>query len=254
MPASLAGMSFPVADAIARDDSIGQKPLRCPAMPLTMYGLREWLTITIVLGAIAAALGWWLSWWLVIPVIGIWMAIVSFFRDPIRRIPTDLPPGSMLSPGDGTITKVFRVDHHEATGGEAQVVRMFLSLLNVHVNRAPFDGEVVDMKYVPGKFLDARSEESAQVNEWNLVTMQIDRGDGSTETIGVRQVSGKVARRIVCPISIGTRLTRGEKFGMIKFGSTAELILPRPDDVTVHVKEGQAVRGGLTVLATLKPG
>lgn len=215
-------------------------------MPLTRYGLREWLVITVVAVLIAVGLAFlWI--WLVVPVVVLWTAIVSFFRDPVRSIPDNLPEGVMLSPADGTISAIEQVDEHDATGGPATIVRIFLSVLNVHVNRSPYDGEVVAVRYTPGEFLNAQTEESARENEHNLITMRIARD----ETIGVRQVAGLVARRIVCPLAVGDRLQRGQKFGMIKFGSTTELILPRPDDVTVHVEKGQKVRGGLTLLATL---
>ncbi|MFO0875021.1 MAG: phosphatidylserine decarboxylase [Phycisphaerales bacterium] len=224
-------------------------------MSLTRYGLREWLTITLLsaaLGAIAAWYGWW---WLVALVALIWLSGVAFFRDPWRRVPADLPRGAMLSPADGVVSRILRVDRHAATGGPAIVVRIFLSVLDVHVNRAPCDGEVVSVAHAPGRYLDARSEESAQVNESNLVTLRLAERDGASggETIGVRQVAGAIARRIVCPIRPGQRLRGGERFGMIKFGSTTELVLPRPDDVDVRVAEGQRVRGGVTLLAVLRP-
>ncbi len=238
-------------------------------MRLTPYGRREWMTISVLAIAAAGALAW-LGWtWAIVLVAIIWLALAAFFRDPTRHIPDNLAPGDMLSPADGRISKIFRVDHHEATGGPAQVIRIFLSVLDVHVNRSPFDGEVVALNHKPGRYLDARSEKSAELNESNLITIRISHrrevratadADGQDarvtdidETIGVRQVSGAIARRIVCPLKIGDRLTRGERFGMIKFGSTTELILPRPDDVTVHVNVGDTVRGGLTVLATLRP-
>ncbi len=216
-------------------------------MTLTRYGLREWLTITIVILALAIGalvIGWW---WLLIPLGILWLALVSFFRDPIRRIPDNLPSGVMLSPADGVVSAILHVDEHECTDGPAVIIRIFLSVLNVHVNRAPHDAEVSAMRYQEGQFLNAQTEESAQVNEFNLVTMKLPNG----ERFGLRQISGMIARRIVCPIKVGDTFERGEKFGMIKFGSTAEVILPRPDDVTVHVTEGQTVKGGLTLLATL---
>lgn len=218
-------------------------------MLLTPYGVREWGTITLIAVVVGALAAWLVTAWLVIPVVIVWAAIVSFFRDPMRRLPPGLADGDMLSPADGVITAVERVDHHESTQGPAVIVRMFLSLLDVHVNRAPIDGEVTALAYRPGKFLDARSPECPQVNESNLITLRLASG----ETMGLRQVSGKVARHIVCRLVVGDRVARGQKFGMIKFGSTAELVLPRPDDVTVHVQVGDPARGGLTVLATLGP-
>lgn len=216
-------------------------------MRLTPYGIREWLSVTLACGGAAVVLVW-LGWlWALLPAALIWLAVAWFFRDPTRRPRADLAPEDLLSPADGRVSAVERVERHEATGGPALVIRIFLSVLNVHVNRAPADGEVLALAYAPGRFLDARTEASARENESNLITMRLETG----ETIGVRQVAGKVARRIVCPLTVGRRLARGERFGMIKFGSTTELILPRPDDAAARVTIGQKVRGGRTVLATL---
>jgi len=215
-------------------------------MPLTRYGLREWGTATIVAAILVGALlfaGWW--WLVPVPVI-LWAAVAAFFRDPIRTLPT-LPDDVMLSPADGVVSAVERVDEHPSTEGPATIVRIFLSVLDVHVNRSPCSCEVVGTKHSPGKYLNAQTEESARVNEANLITLRLPSG----ETFGVRQVAGMIARRIVCPLKPGEALARGQKFGMIKFGSTTELILPRPDDTTVYVKKGERVRGGLTQLAKL---
>jgi phosphatidylserine decarboxylase len=229
-------------------------------MLLSRYGLREWLSITLITAIAAcgfALLAWRVHpawWWALVPVALIWLALVAFFRDPIRRVPRDLPPEVMLSPADGTISAIVRVDRHEAISGQgpALIIRIFLSVLDVHVNRWPCDGTVVAMRYREGTFYDARTEQSAITNESNLIVMRLRAGATGDETIGVRQVSGAIARRIVCPVAVGDHAVRGERFGMIKFGSTTELILPRPDDVQVHVREGQKVKGGLTALATLK--
>lgn len=219
-------------------------------MPITPYGIRVWLPITIVAVIMAVPLIWLHQWWPLGVIIVMWLALMSFFRDPIRRIPANLAAGDMLSPADGTVSAVFDVESHDATGGKpAKVIRIFLSVLNVHVNRSPFDCEVVSLKHTPGKYLNAQTEESAKVNESNLITLRIAGG----ELIGLRQVAGMIARAIVCPIKPGDRLARGEKFGMIKFGSTTELILPRPGDAIAHVKKGDKVRGGRTVIATLGP-
>lgn len=186
-------------------------------------------------------------WWIAsIVLFGIWVALVSFFRNPWRRIPTNLEEGTMLSPADGTISAIERVDHHEAIEGEALVIRIFLSVLNVHINRAPCACTLNKMIYREGKFLDARTEESAKVNESNLLIF-----DNDGEPLGVRQVSGKIARHIVCPLRVGDVLRQGQQFGMIKYGSTTELILPRPDDVHVLVKKGDKVKAGLTTFCIL---
>ncbi len=189
------------------------------------------------------AFGWWIG---VVAVVALWLALVSFFRNPWRRIPSGLEAGTMLSPADGTISAIERVDHHEAIGGEALIIRVFLSVLNVHINRVPCDCTLKEMVYKPGKFLDARTEESARVNESNLLIL-----DNDGEPLGVRQVSGKIARHIICPIQIGDTFTQGQQFGMIKYGSTTELVLPRPSDVKVMVNIGDKVKAGLTTFCVL---
>lgn len=218
-------------------------------MLLTPYGIKEWLIATIIAVAISAGLallGWY--WAIIVPVI-LWLAVLYFFRDPIRKVPDNTADGLFISPADGCVSSIETVEHHEVTGGPAVVVRIFLSVLNVHVNRSPGKLEVLKVDYSPGEFHDARTEKCPIENESNLVTLRTMSG----ETIGVRQIAGKIARRIVCKVSPGDKLELGQKFGMIKFGSSTELILPRPDDVKVHVSLGQKVRGGLSPLATLKP-
>jgi len=215
-------------------------------LSLTRYGWQQWVTISVLL-AIPATYALWAGWWIVLLLLVLfWLAAVSFFRDPWRHIPKQLPDGVMLSPADGVISAIEYVDHHEATGEPSVIVRIFLSMLNVHINRAPCHCTLIRSIYRKGKFLDARTEESARVNESNLLIFDV-RG----ETIGVRQVSGKIARHIVCPLQSGDILEQGQRFGMIKFGSTTELILPRPNEVTIHVSKGDKVKAGLTQVATL---
>ena len=215
-------------------------------MTLTRYGWQQWLAITVVLvfvAAVAAYFQWWLA---LIPIALLWLALVSFFRNPWRRIPRDLPEGTMVSPADGVVSAVEYIDSHETVEGPAVLIRIFLSVLNVHINRVPCDCELDKTLYRKGKFLDARTNESAKVNESNTLFLYT-----KGERIGLRQVSGKIARHIVCPIESGDTLAQGQQFGMIKYGSTTELILPRPDDVTVHVSKGDKVRAGITLFAML---
>jgi phosphatidylserine decarboxylase len=215
-------------------------------MLLTRYGTREWLTISVVSLLLALAAAWFAQWWAVALIVVVCLSLLSFFRDPLGRRPATDDSRDFVSPADGVVSAVFTVDNHEATGGRpALVIRIFLSVLNVHINRSPVAGEVVAIKHTPGKYLDARTEESAKVNESNLIVMRLASG----ETIGIRQVSGAIARRIVCPISVGTKLSRAERFGMIKFGSTTELILPHPERSKALVKKGDSVTGGVTILA-----
>ena len=218
-------------------------------MTLTRYGFKEWFIMSVV--AVAAAGGcWWMQWWWGVAAAGIlWLAGVAFFRDPLGRRPATSAPNDMVSPADGKVSAVFDVEHHEAIGGPAKVIRIFLSVLDVHVNRFPCDGVVQSVVNTPGRYLDARTAESAKVNENTMMVLTTASG----ERIGVRQISGAIARRIVCPVELGTKARRAHRYGMIKFGSTTELILPRPADVQAHVSVGQRVTGGVTILATLSP-
>ncbi|MBT5136158.1 MAG: phosphatidylserine decarboxylase family protein [Phycisphaerae bacterium] len=215
-------------------------------MTLTKYGWVQWLTITCVLVFIAAV-AIYFHWWIAVaPLFLLWLALVSFFRNPWRTTPKNLPAGMMVSPADGVVSAIEYVDSHETVEGKAVIIRIFLSVLNVHINRTPCACTLTKAIYREGKFFDARSAESVKVNESNTLFFDFE-GEG----IGLRQVSGKIARNIVCPIQVGDSFTQGEQFGMIKFGSTTELILPRPSNVTVHVAKGDKVLGGLTKFATL---
>ena len=217
-------------------------------MLLTHHGRREWgfATVVLLLIGIPAALAGW--WWALVPLGLGWIAVAGFFRDPLFRRPASDDPQDLISPADGRISRVERVASHPSTdGGPAIVVRIFLSVLDVHLNRAPATAEVISIVHTPGRYLDARSEESARVNESNLISLRTDRG----VPIGVRQVSGAIARRIVCPIRVGDRLERAARFGMIKFGSTTELIVPDVPGTEVRVGEGDRVTGGVTVLVRL---
>lgn len=222
-------------------------------MRLAPEGLREWGSVTVFAVVVLTPL-WvfcpvvWLNWCVTAVVGAGWFFVIQFFRDPDRRAPHGIQPGDFIAPADGTISAIEKVDTHEAFEGPALIIRIFLNVFNVHVNRVPCDVTVLDAIYREGKFLDARRPESALVNESNLVRMQ--RSDGLP--IGVRQVSGAIARRIVCPLHGGETLSRGVRMGMIKFGSTTELILPASEKVDVHVEVGDQVRGGRTVLASIE--
>lgn len=218
-------------------------------MLLSPYAMREWLTLLIG-GAIGVGLFGWLGWWWPAAAVAIvCVALLAFFRDPPRPVPDALPAAALLSPADGTVSAIVRLEHHPAVEGPATIVRVFLSIFNVHVNRAPAGGRVIAVQHSAGRHFDARTDRSASENECTLITMETDAGD----TIGVRQVAGAVARRIVCALEPGDHVSRGQKFGMIKFGSTAELILPRPEQVQIQVRVGDRVKAGLTPLATLPP-
>jgi phosphatidylserine decarboxylase len=168
--------------------------------------------------------------------------LLYFFRDPPRKIPSGL--GAIVAPADGTIVEISQLDHDDFVGGPSVRIGIFLSLFNVHVNRAPTDGRVVELRYRPGEFISATRPESSLRNESMWIGFEADGG----LRFAVRQISGMVARRIVCMLSPGQTVARGEKFGMIKLGSRTELILPA-NAVDVTVGLGESVRGGRQVIA-----
>lgn len=173
-----------------------------------------------------------------VAILGVCMAL--FFRDFPREIAA--AENEVVSPADGTVVAIEDLDESPHYDGPTRRVSIFLSVFNAHLNRAPYPGTVTAVKYAPGAFKDARLPETSQVNESNAVWMDTDKGP-----MTVRQISGAVARRIVCPVSEGTVLAKGEKFGMIRFGSRTELYLPAGAEVTVALN--QSVYAGTTVMA-----
>jgi phosphatidylserine decarboxylase len=167
-----------------------------------------------------------------------------FFRNPRRVSPT--APGLVLSPADGKITTIEPIEYDEFIGGPAVLVGIFLSVVNVHINRAPVAGRVLGISYRRGKFLNALRPESARENE--QLTVRMEEADGLRRFI-VRQITGAIARRIVCWVALGDELQRGEQFGMIKLGSRTELVFPQDGSLTLEAKIGDRVKAGVTVLA-----
>lgn len=217
-------------------------------MLLTRYGFREWMIITLAAAATAAAGVFFGHGWMAIAAVAVWLALVSFFRDPLGRRPASGEARDFVSPADGLVSAIVEVPEHPATRGPATIVRIYLSVLDVHVNRSPCTCEVVDLVHTPGKYLDVRIPESAQVNESLLMRLRTEGGTA----IGVKQIAGKVARTIVNPLKAGARLARGERYGMIKFGSTTELIVPTAEVEAVRVAVGTRVKGGVTVLVRMR--
>jgi phosphatidylserine decarboxylase len=221
---------------------------------LARPGLAELVCATLLLlplAGLAAALAWWLHpafWALSVLALGTWGFIVSFFRDPNRVVPTD--PDALLSPADGKVTHVDEVDVPDFPGGRALRVSIFLSVFNVHVNRAPRTGKVTRVRYFPGRFLDARARDCHECNEQLWV-------DFTDEQFGcplrVKQIAGAVARRIVCWLRLGETVQAGERFGMIKFGSRTEVLVPPAAVAEVLVRVGDVVHGGSRVLLRLRP-
>ncbi len=176
--------------------------------------------------------------------------LLSFFRDPDRAIPDG--PGLLVSPADGKVTAIDEVDDAPYLGGRAWRVSIFLSVFNAHVNRAPAAGRVAYLAYRPGKFLDARHPACAAENEQNWIGFERTEPGGGR--LLVKQISGAIARRIVCAVAEGEPVGRGQRLGMIKFGSRTELYVPVAMKPEPKVKVGDAVRAGSTVLASLPVG
>ncbi|MBV8857054.1 MAG: phosphatidylserine decarboxylase family protein [Acidobacteria bacterium] len=166
-----------------------------------------------------------------------------FFRDPQRAVPAEA--GLVVSPADGKVTRIERLAGNGADS--PTVVSIFLSPFDVHVNRAPIAGEVIDVTYTKGRFIAATSDNASLVNEQNALTIK-----GERMTVVCKQIAGVLARRIVCWKRPGDSLGLGERFGLIKFGSRTDLVLPR--GVEVSVKVGQRVSGGVTVIGRFLDG
>lgn len=169
---------------------------------------------------------------------------LSFFRDPFRSTPTD--ENLLISPADGQVTDIEIVDESDFIQGKALKIGIFLSVFNVHINRAPCDCAVEKIVYKKGEFKNAMNPESSQVNESN--TLYLIRAQSPQDRIIVRQISGAIARHIVCKAIPGDKLSIGQQFGMIKFGSRTELYIPQSDYTQCMVKIGDKVKAGLTLM------
>jgi phosphatidylserine decarboxylase len=191
--------------------------------------------VPVVLAIIPLALGYW---WAAIPFLLLAAFMAFFFRNPERSIP--LEPGIVVAPADGRVTMV-RLATPEAP---ESIVSIFLSPLDVHINRAPIEGEIVDVSYKKGKFLMATSAEARLLNEQNTLIIK-----GDSFTVRCTQIAGVLARRIVCWKRRGERVKCGERFGMIKFGSRTDLLMPAT--IEVVVREGARVRAGETIIGKI---
>ncbi|MFA6659457.1 MAG: phosphatidylserine decarboxylase [Victivallaceae bacterium] len=229
-------------------------------MTLSRYGFREWFgsaIIALIVIAIAIYIyRWpqvqWLSWTLGILTVVMWLTLAAFFRNPHRTIPVD--PEVLVSPADGVIKDIEIIDECDIDSFAGQrVVRIgiFLSVLNVHLNRAPCALTITSKHYREGEFFDARSEECAKRNEAMTIVGTGTIGEKSIK-LAVRQISGAIARRIVCPVDPGRQLIKGEIYGMIKFGSRTEIYFPESADLKICVGIGEAVAAGSTIICRLK--
>jgi phosphatidylserine decarboxylase len=182
------------------------------------------------------------TWWWTIPPLVLAAFFLWFFRDPARAIPSD--PGLIVSPGDGLVTETVTIS---TPSGPRQRISIFLSVFDVHVNRSPIAGELSRVCYQKGKYLNAMNPASADRNEQNIVTVY---GEGIEVTF--KQIAGLLARRIVFPFREGDRVERGQRVGLIKFGSRVDVLMPA--EAELQVKVGQRVKGGSSVLAVMMAG
>ncbi|MDD4818368.1 MAG: phosphatidylserine decarboxylase [Victivallaceae bacterium] len=222
-------------------------------MTLTHYGFREWGT-ALLMAMLIFAFGWFIGgvfgWVICVFAAVLWLAVALFFRNPKRTAPDD---GTLLvSPADGVVRDVDEVDFAMPPfSGRALRIGIFLSVLDVHVNRAPFAWRIVEKFYKAGRFLDARDPKCASENE-AMTLSGFAEYDGGEFPMAVRQISGAIARRIVCPPEAGAKFERGEVYGMIKFGSRTELYIPIDAKFEVLAAPGDRVRGGVTPLVKVK--
>lgn len=204
--------------------------------------VRDGYYYAVPLIAAGVLLGWLTRpAWAIVPFL-LAFFFLWFFRDPERTIPPD--PGAIVSPGDGKVTDVAIVD----AGNQKQLrISIFLNVFNVHVNRSPITGVIKEVRYQRGKYLNAMNVTSAEANEQNIVTVEGDDG----QRVIFKQIAGLLARRIVFYSKVGDPLERGQRVGLIKFGSRVDLVMDaaaRP-----RVKVGDHVKGGETIVAFLQP-
>lgn len=221
-------------------------------IPLTKYGWPQVVIFPAVILAVMAAVTLGrpagLQLWAIISIevllgaILIW--VLCFFRDPQRSCPSD--SNLLLAPADGEITDIEKVENNVFIGGAALRIGIFLSIFNTHINRAPCNVKVEKITYKKGKYKNALNPQSARVNESN--ELNLVRTDSPKDRLIVRQISGAIARRIVCKTTEGSELTGGEKFGMLKFGSRTELYVPLRENAKCMVKIGDKVKAGMTTL------
>ena len=215
-------------------------------IPVTRHGFGVIFAATLALlvvgavGSMATPHVWW-----VVAVVWIW--VISFFRDPARKITRQA--NILYAAADGRVTEVTELEHHDLVGGPCHRLRIFLSLFNPHINRMPCAAEVRSVTLRPGKFLNAMRSQSAEQNESN--TLVIAPESPFAGPMVVRQIAGMVARTIVCRAKVGQSFQSGQRFGMIKFGSGTELVVPKQEGLKVLVKVGDNVKAGLTEIMKL---
>jgi phosphatidylserine decarboxylase len=204
----------------------------------TLFEAR-WILLILALAGVTI---WFVSVWLSLIFLALFLFTIAFFRDPNRRMPAD--PNLVVAPADGQVRDIVELDEKEVLKTKMRRVGIFLSIFDVHTNRAPIDGRIIYREHHEGLCLDARDPDCPEKNEamtWAFENPRV--------TIVVRLLTGAIARRIVAWANVGDELKKGERFGMIRFGSRTELYLPL--DAEVLVKTGDHVFGGSTIIARL---
>ena len=193
--------------------------------------------------AVLTGIFWALSWfWVTGLFVGLFLFVTWFFRDPERSIPED--PNAIVSPGDGKIVEI--ISEKDPLLDEAYTrVSIFLNVFNVHVNRVPISGKIQATRYNPGKFFNAASHKASLDNEHSAILL-----NNGHVTILVKQIAGLIARRIVCWAKEGDEYQRGQRFGLIRFGSRVDIFLPEGTDIKVAI--GDIVNGGSSIIGYLK--
>lgn len=229
-------------------------------LPFARVGLAELIAFSVLFFAPAIALS---SFLILAPIAGVWnyvlwtvvvalaltgLEVVWFFRNPRREVPSE--PGLVVSPADGKVVLIEEIEHDEFIGGPAVLIGIFLSIFNVHINRTPVAARVIGLRYKPGKYLNALRPESARENE--QVAIRLEENVAPYRRLIIRQITGAIARRIVCWLKPGDELGRGEQIGMIKLGSRTELLIPKEQALEILTKVGDHVQAGTTVMARYK--
>jgi phosphatidylserine decarboxylase len=225
-------------------------------LPFARVGLAELFAFTVIFFGAGAFFAWLalqvatpvlsgLFWILALASALIGIEIAWFFRDPDRTIPSG--EGVVVSPADGKVVLIEEIEHDEFLDGPAVLIGVFLSIFNVHINRSPIQSRVIGLTYKPGKCLNALRPESAKENE--QLAIRLEGETTPHRRMIVRQITGAIARRIVCWLKPGDQLNAGEQFGMIKLGSRTELLLPKEESLQICVKVGDKVKAGATVFA-----
>ncbi len=193
--------------------------------------------------AVLTGIFWALSWfWVTGLFVGLFLFVTWFFRDPERSVPED--PNAIVSPGDGKIVEI--ISEKDPLLDEAYTrVSIFLNVFNVHVNRVPISGKIQATRYNPGKFFNAASHKASLDNEQSAILL-----NNGHVTILVKQIAGLIARRIVCWAKEGDEYQRGQRFGLIRFGSRVDIFLPEGTDIKVEI--GDIVSGGSSIIGYLK--